>query len=520
MLVKHLHESRGARARGRARTLCAALLAAAALVALGAPAPALAGLEQELSVFGACPVNTSGVNTCVYSTVTGGEFTLGSKTVHIDKTIVLQGGINTGGELVAATNGETLSKTPLTVPGGLVGIEGLGGEVTATAELAGTVKLSAINLLEGKGTAVSLPLKVKLGNPLLGESCFIGENSQPVLVPLTTGTTSPPSPNEPITGNPGHLELTAGGRIDVIPGSSLVENAFSVPGANGCGGLLALVIDPLVDLSAGLPAAGGHNTAIMDGTLKVALAAVVKHELALPELGRCVPAETVGEGKQKLYEGAYGNHGCTEEVGTGGKYEWHSGPGAKRRFTSKGGKTTLESVNGTKVQCAGSSVAGEYTGAKTLSAVVTFDGCVRAASRESCQSAKAPAGEIVTSTLSGELGFIQDEVVGESSALVVSVGLDLGHEPSLLSAECGGASEALVVRGSVIAPIGKANKMSPSFSLKFKQATGKQQPEGFEGHTPDTLSATLGHGSEQVGLSATEKLAGEEPLEIKSEYAT
>ena len=513
-------ETRPARATHmRKHTLVVAVSLVAAIAALGAPAPALAGLQQELAVFAECPVNVPNVARCAYSKVTGGEFTLGGKTVAIGKTVVLQGGLSSvSPDLVPAANGETLSRTPLTVPGGLVGIEGLGGEVTATAELAGPVALSSINLLNGNGTAASLPLMVKLGNPLLGESCYIGSESDPVEVQLTTGTTSPPSPNRPITGSPGHFSVVDGGRIELIADNSLVGNSFSVPGANGCGGLLSLLIDPAVDLSAGIPAAAGHNTAIMNGTLEVASASEVEAQLALPEIGRCEIAESVGEGKEKVYKGLYENRGCTvEEVGHEGKYEWLPGPGVKREFTSAGAKATLESVNGAKVLCSGSSIEGEYTGPKTASAVVTLSGCKRSANDESCQSPKAATGEIVSSPLTGRLGLIEDLVT--ASGLLVSVGFDLGAEPSLLTAECAGAKEALVVKGSVIAPIGKANRMSSSFSLKYRAKVGRQEPEQFEGAPPDTLVATMGFGSEQAGLTASAKFANQEQLEIKTEHS-
>jgi hypothetical protein len=36
-----------------------------------------------------------------------------------------------------------------------------------------------------------------------------------------------------------------------------------VPGGEGCGGLLSSLVDPVLDLAAGLPAAAGHNPAIL-----------------------------------------------------------------------------------------------------------------------------------------------------------------------------------------------------------------------------------------------------------------
>ncbi len=503
-------------ARARRPRLLGAMTALAWLAALAGAGPALAGLQQEFAVFSDCPVSTPGVVECVVSQVTGGQFALGNRTVPINKTVTLQGGISSASQqLVPAADGQTLSRTSLTVPGGLVGIEGLGGEVTATAELAGAVELSQTNLLAGKGTAVALPLEVKLDNPLLGSGCYIGSASQPVSAQLTSGTTSPPAPNKPISGAPGHLAILHGGRLVLISGSSLVDNAFAVPGVNGCG--LFGLLDGLVDLSAGVPAAAGHNTAILNGSLELASPATVVAQAALPELGRCVKAESSEEGKERVYHGGYDDSGCTvEDAFHHGKFEWLPGA-AKHKFTGSGGKSTLETVSGQAVTCKHSTAKGEFTGTKAATAVVTFSQCERASTRESCQSSGASAGEIVTGSLAGGLGFIKDEEPKESE-LLVSVGMDLGREPSVLTAECGTSREAVVVKGSVIAPITKIDKKSSAFMLAYAATMGKQLPEAFEGASHDTLSAVLGTATaEQAGLTTKEKIANEEPLEIKAE---
>src|SRR6476661_8897942 len=135
--------------RGAAASLCRrhrrlaflAIALAASVATLGSASSAgAASFQKEFLPFSDCPYNTPGVTTCVLSTVTGGEFHLGSNTVPINKTVVLQGGVNgKTKELISATDGNTLSKTPLTLPGGLLGIELLGNltEVTVTAEIAG-----------------------------------------------------------------------------------------------------------------------------------------------------------------------------------------------------------------------------------------------------------------------------------------------------------------------------------------------------------------------------------------------
>ena len=505
------------RAVGQARSWAVILgaLALGAVASLLAAGPAFAGLQQEFSVFADCPVTTPGVTGCIYSKVSGGQFTLGSKTVTINKTIILQGGTKTGSStLVPPTSGEMLSRTALTVPGGLVGIEGLGGEVTATAEPAGAVTLDSTNLLDTKGTAVSLPLQVKLDNPFLGSSCYIGSASGPVSLNLTTGTTNPPKPNTPITGSPGTLVHAAGNLVTELQGSTLVDNAFAVPGAQGCGGLLFLLIDPLVDVAAGVPAAAGHNTAIMNGELETVPASVVVAQAALPELGRCVTAPSTGSGKETVYHGGFADKACTEEESSKkGRYEWESGAGAGKKFTGKG-KVTLEGVDGATIKCSSSTTSGEYTGAKTLTASLVLSGCESKTTKQACQSTGAAAGEIRTSPLAGTLGFVKDEAKG--TEVLASVGVDLSHSPSLFTAECGGISEHVEVKGSVIVPISKVDKMSSSFSAKAAASNGKQVPEEFEGGAQDTLTATLGAGAEQAGLTTSDKLSNEEQLEIKA----
>ena len=241
-----------------------ALLAAAAPAARAKAAP-----NPEYAPFADCPVFVKHVAHCLVATTTSGEFQLANKTVPITKPIVLQGGIIEGSHvLVPAADGKTLSRTSLTVPGGLTGIEALPlGEVVSTTELAGPVEVFEENLT-GRGPAVKLPVKVKLENPALGEDCYVGSDTEPILLQLTTGTTKPPPPTAPITGNQGTVSLNPSLTIATINGASLVDNTFTAPGVTGCGGaLLSPVLDTVVDLQAGLPAAAGASKAVLTGSL-------------------------------------------------------------------------------------------------------------------------------------------------------------------------------------------------------------------------------------------------------------
>jgi hypothetical protein len=287
------------------RVVLAAIMALGVSVAmLGASSSALAAEHHptgNFKVFKDCPLGNPATSACVFAQTEAGEFIVGKETVPIKHTITLQGGyhVNEAGEeeFIGAENGETLSKTPQPVPGGLAGLvkcneisnfleriacevvfeNGVTG-VNAITELAApptSIGISLLHLLSEEGTALSLPVKVRLENPFLGSECYIGSNSKPIVLPLTTGTTSPPPPNKPISGSKGELEIIEG-PVTVLKNNKLVNNSFAAPEAQGCGGLFSFLIDPIVDSKLGIPAAAGHNTAILKGTLKDAAASLVK----------------------------------------------------------------------------------------------------------------------------------------------------------------------------------------------------------------------------------------------------
>ena len=280
-----------------------ALVMPLATLALASPAMATEHHPTgEFAPFADCPLSTAGLNDCVLAETNGGEFAIGNKTVPINKTITLQGGFKVNGEtgkleFVGAEDGNTLSKTALTVPGGLLGVvapktwpewlqnlfnefinKGFTG-VTATTELAAPasdIGLSTNNLIDEEGTALSLPVKIKLSNVFLGSNCYIGSNSSPIVINFTTGTTEPPLPNKPISGRAGELTFNESFTLITLSGGRLVNNSFAAPKATGCGGSFSSLVDPLVDSFLGLPDAAGHNTAILEGKLSTANAAAVK----------------------------------------------------------------------------------------------------------------------------------------------------------------------------------------------------------------------------------------------------
>jgi hypothetical protein len=255
----------------------------------------------EFAQFGDCPLSRSTITDCIYSVTSGGYFTIGNKTVPIKNPVTLQGGFEGGGTEVkffGAEDGNTLSKTPQPVPGGLLGItapswwpkflrdefnrfieEGFTG-VNATVELAApatSIKLNTENLIFEEGVALQLPIKIHLENPFLGSACYVGSNSSPIVIPLTTGTTAPPGPNKPIKGAAGEFTANPAFTLLTFSGGRLVENAFSAPGASGCGGFLVeYLVDPLVNSILGTPAAAGKNTAVLEGKIQDAASSAVR----------------------------------------------------------------------------------------------------------------------------------------------------------------------------------------------------------------------------------------------------
>jgi hypothetical protein len=300
--------TRGAGPRGVHHRLLVASILIVTLALLVTPVlvtPAWASANRPTgayALFAGCPLG-SDANLCMVSDVTGGEVVVGKKLVPISKTIELQGGLNTETEtgeieFVGAEEGDTLAKVALPVPGGLLSlltpallpgvlqesvesvIHGGMSAVTATLELAqpaADIELSASNLLDREATALQLPVKVRLGNPFLGSNCYIGSEADPIVLNLTTGTTSPPSPNKPIKGGWRTLGILEGASIITLGGTVLVDNAWASPAASGCGGAFSSVVDAVIDAQLGLPSRAGHNTAILRaGTLELAAAEAVR----------------------------------------------------------------------------------------------------------------------------------------------------------------------------------------------------------------------------------------------------
>jgi len=271
--------------RGRISVLSAVLLAAAT----AGPAGDASQPSGPYTGMGTCPLHSSqllssanGSVGCVVATVNGGNFTVGGIVVPLPATspITVKFGMywpengpvatfEDGNEAdifstVAPTDGRELTASALNVP--IPGISNFWPGVTSAItqiELAGPIT-NFTPLSAGENYPLfRLPIKLHLLNAFLGLNCYVGSNSSPIILQPTAGTTAPPAPNHPITGDPGTIGIAAdpngfGAAIVGFTGATLVDNSYGVPGANGCG--IAGSANWIVNLLFGLSSASGHNS--------------------------------------------------------------------------------------------------------------------------------------------------------------------------------------------------------------------------------------------------------------------
>jgi hypothetical protein len=255
------------------KILVTAALTALALTAIFASAANAATPAPPYQDFAGCPSEAENpeVVVCQKFQFTGGHISFGNRQVPISNTITLRGGIESETGNFVFNNEGGIVPVQQTVPGGLIGLTGLKWldefsekqlKLHATVELAGQPG----SLFE---ETFLVPIKLHLESPLLGKGCYIGSNASPIDLNLTEGTTNPPAPNVPISGNPAGELLPEAGRPAVRTGTGglYVDNAYAVPAASGCQleiGSYKLSLDSLVNSAYKLPAAAGTNETMLN----------------------------------------------------------------------------------------------------------------------------------------------------------------------------------------------------------------------------------------------------------------
>jgi hypothetical protein len=257
------------------KILVAAALTALALTAIFASAANAATPAPPYQDFAGCPSEAEQefIGECLRYEFTGGHIGLGNRDIPITKTIALRGGIEqeTADFLFNSEGGIVPARQ--TVPGGLVGLTGYkwldeAVESSAALKLYATVELAG-EPEEVIQSTIELPVKVHLENQFLGSACYVGSAASPIMLNLTTGTTTPPAPNTPITGHPvSELEPEASRpKVHTGTGGVFVDNAYAIPAAGGCVfnlGSIHQSIDKVVNAAYALPSAAGKNTTVLN----------------------------------------------------------------------------------------------------------------------------------------------------------------------------------------------------------------------------------------------------------------
>jgi len=242
---------------------------AASVVALLAPASSMAAPATGYEAFASCPDKTvnSAIVQCVVTNITGGHLQMGTKDTPIEEPLKLTIATGSTPQVLYSNLDSGLQR----IPGGLIGITGLDWlrfiyplnllQIYAEPELAGPVT--------NPNPPIGVPLKVQLHNVLLNSNCYIGADNDPISLNLTTGTTAPPPPNQPISGSPGTPAPNPNAPAAFFVNNlALVDNSFAAPVARNCDLLsLNLLVTALVNAQAGLPSPAGTNTAVQTGSL-------------------------------------------------------------------------------------------------------------------------------------------------------------------------------------------------------------------------------------------------------------
>lgn len=284
------------RHRARRGLLLSGAAGVSAVLVLAGTAPASATASAPGGLYtgmGGCPLGSPAMTDptnlqvgCAVSVTHGGSFTIGSTTVALQGPITLQFGVvwDRTGPVVTFPDGSTANSYSTVAPSGAPELSAPAAQITipgianflpgvtsvfAQVEQAGPIT-DFVPLAAGENYPVfKMPVRLHLINALLGDDCYIGSASSPITLSPTTGTTSPPPPAKPMTGNPGTINVATdpNGHQAVVAsfsGAALVDNTFTVPGAQGCG--LAGILDPVIDLALGLPAGSGKGSVAFSPT--------------------------------------------------------------------------------------------------------------------------------------------------------------------------------------------------------------------------------------------------------------
>jgi hypothetical protein len=259
--------------------LSGAIAVVFAAISVTAPLVQAQTPDPRYSRFAGCPspkTEYPGARiTCVRGTITGGHSRLGKAEVPFSVPVGFSGGVEELFEpvpLLASPSGG-LEPVKQPVPLGSTKLAWLANILGpklpafyAVSEIAGAPTLDLFS--------THLPIRVHLVSSALNGSCYIGSAANPIVLNLTTGTTSPPPPAKPITGDGGVPRFEPELEIQSLLDRVMVDNTFAVPAAGGCalklfGGALSVNIDKLLNSVLGLPAPAGASEVVQKMDMEI-----------------------------------------------------------------------------------------------------------------------------------------------------------------------------------------------------------------------------------------------------------
>jgi hypothetical protein len=245
-------------------------MAALSTVALGASALAAGSASAATPSYDRCPTADPNVVECVFLQSTSGVLGANSNSINLGDHVTFEGGaaqdpITSDVSFVPPASGDALTSTPITIASASIGLPASYTTITATIQQVGPANFN------DNSFDLTVPVRVKFNNPLLGSNCAVGSTAEPISLHLTTGTTHPPAPNTPVSGSHGAISRPATPAGTFFESSNVVEvdNAYAVPAATNCGAVAQSTVTKAINSALGLPSPAGTNSASLTGNLFV-----------------------------------------------------------------------------------------------------------------------------------------------------------------------------------------------------------------------------------------------------------
>ena len=279
---------------------------------VAAPAAAPSGTPQGpgypppkgiYAPFTNCPLNNQVMHestqftACVGALAVTGSITLGTLTTTVVAPVHVQFGFYNApnatnyanvvpplaGESAQLVTGADLIPEPLTTALGCPSANATVAALCKVAQKRGGKWNTVYALAESAGAITNFqllswtqPVKFQLINPLLGATCFVGEDGVPAVLNPQLTINSGTAITDPDPAAHPDTEV-------LVTDSTASDTTFAAPGVTGCGpgGVANIAVDEAINASAGLPAASG-NSLTLSGAFDIA-ATSASEDPALPQ---------------------------------------------------------------------------------------------------------------------------------------------------------------------------------------------------------------------------------------------